>query len=318
VFDVAVRQLESTDAYVFLAAVECLRSFAASFPTDALPRLLRLYSDDDPSRAKPGTSSTASGGTDGGRVLALRARVKLGEVLVLAAQGAGRSGLLAAYAAPLLGALLRAGVAGWRRQEELVSMLVAASSAESAPSGGDERSETATAAAFNIAVELTDFADFRASAIACLGEAAAFLGPALAAHSSDVLGGLGGILRMEREVKRGQGSPDDREAVRVAVDASARVRRAAALSLLRLVEGDHLRPRGLSLVVDALGEHLRSLYELLQASAAAPVHGGDPDAIVRAHARDGLAAVDDAIALYVHPGQSRSLAAPGHERLKYI
>jgi len=234
---------------------------------------------------------------------------------MLAAQGAGRAGVLAAYAAPLLGALLRAGVAGWRRHEELVSRLLA-TSLESAPNGGEEKGDTA--AAFNIAVELTDFADFRASAIACLGEAAAFLGPALAVHSSDVLGGLGGILRMEKEVKKGQDSPNDCEAMRVAIDAGARVRRAAALSLLRLVEGDHLRPRGLSLVVDALGEHLRSLYELLQACAAAPVHGGDPDAIVRAHARDGLAAVDDAIALYVNSGQVRTQPAPGNERLRYL
>lgn len=308
ILDVAVRQLETTDSYVFLASIECLRSFASVFPADALPRLLRLYSGD----------ATAEGGSF---QLTLRARVKLGEVLALAAQSAGRAGVLPAYASALIGTLSKVGIAGWRRQEELDSSLLQTRTAadDDSSSNLDER------IAYNIAVELTDLADLRASALACLGEVSAFLGPALTDRASDVLGGLCGILSMERKPKGIYREGVDEEAVSVAVEAGARVRRAAALALCRVVQGDPLSPRALlggnDGLITSLGDNLRTTYSVIQTVAATPVREGpgDPDAIVRAHAKDALFVLDEAIQnLFGSSGRTASHQNGNGARLSYF
>jgi len=307
ILDVAVRQLETTDSYVFLASIECLRSFASVFPADALPRLLRLYSGD----------ASAEGGSF---QLTLRARVKLGEVLALAAQSAGRAGVLPAYASALIGTLSKVGVGGWRRQEELDSSLLQTRSEADDDSSAnlDER------IAYNIAVELTDLADLRASALACLGEVSAFLGSALTDRASDVLGGLCGILSMERKPKGIYREGVDEEAVSVAVEAGARVRRAAALALCRVVQGDPLSPRALlggnDGLITSLGDNLRSTYSVIQTVASTPVREGpgDPDAIVRAHAKDALFVLDEAIQkLFGSSGRAASQNGNG-ARLSYF
>jgi len=308
VLEVSLRQLDCSDAYVFLAAVELLRSFAERFPADALPRLLALYAAEEggaPARvlAPAPTSGDVPPPPPPPLLLSLRTRVKLGESLTLAAQSAGRSGALPAHALPLLRALMRVGVAGWRRHGELAARLLGAAG------GGAE--------AYNVALEITDFADLRASALACLGETAAFLGPALAAHAGDVIGGLCGVLQMEARPRlppSADGAAVDAEALSVATEAGARVRRAAALALRRIVEGGGggggPGVRGLASgrgsLLGALGPHLRPLYAALQATAAAPVRGagGDPDALVRAHTRDALAAVDDVMRTFISSGDS--------------
>jgi hypothetical protein len=307
ILDVAVRQLETTDSYVFLASIECLRSFASVFPADSLPRLLRLYAGD----------TTLEGGNFR---LTLRARVKLGEVLALAAQSAGRAGVLPAYAPVLLGTLSKVGVAGWRRQEELDSALLRSNSV----TNDDSATKQDDRIAYNIAVELTDFADLRASALACLGEVSAFLGSTLTDRASDVLGGLCGILSMERKPKGIYREGVDEEAVSVAVEAGARVRRAAALALCRVVQGDPLSPRavigGSDSLITSLGDNLRSTYSVIQTVASTPVREGpgDPDAIVRAHAKDALSILDDAIRrLFGSSGFSESPSQNG-ARLNYL
>lgn len=284
ILDVAVRQLETTDSYVFLSSIECLRSFAAVFPADILPRLLRLFSGDE--------------SVDGNTFhLTIRARVKLGEVLALAALSAGRAGVLPAYASALIGTLSKVGVGGWHRQEDLNKFLL--------KSDFDEHNNNITSVderiAYNIAVELTDFADLRASALACLGEVSAFLGTALIDRASDIIGGLCGILSMEKKPKGIDRDGVDEEAVKVAVEAGARVRRAAAVALCRVVQGDPLSPRALlggkDSLITSLGDNLRSTYSLIQTVALTPIREGpgDPDVIVRAHARDALSIIDAAI-----------------------
>jgi hypothetical protein len=225
---------------------------------------------------------------------------------------------------------MRTGVAGWRRQERLVRRLFgggleadAETEAETEAEDPEDRllqaslSETTMAAAgasgasYNAALALTDWCDLRASALSCLGETVAFLGPALATHAGDVVGGLSGILSMEVRPKlfprdaAARGEVDE-EAVRVATECGARVRRAAAFALRRLLEGGG---GGAPLaLLSSIPEHMRPLHRLLQTGS-----GGDPDALVRAHARDALASVDDIVGALARgaAGQGgRGMAAP--------
>lgn len=306
IMDVVLRQLENTDTYVFLAAIECLQAFASTYPAAVLPRLLKLYSGNAVSGTTHGSNAASSTATPtgGNPRISVRVRVKVGEVLTLAAQNAGSSGSLPAYAPPMLGALMHAGVAGWREQEKLVARLFAASGGHPLPKSTDDDADDSLAAidannAYNIGLELTDQADLRASAVSCLGEAAAYLGHALASHATDVIGGLSGILTMESRIKGADAPGLDAEAIRIAVEAASRVRRSAALALRRLVQGDHFG-RSAS-VLRTLGSNMKQLYQLLQ-----NVVGEDADPIVRGHANDALAAIDDAMSRYA------SALAGGH------
>jgi len=275
--ELALRQLSCPDSYVYLGAVELLRALAGEQPRAALPLLLRAYAG------------------EGGAPLPPRARMKLGEALSLAARAAGASGVLPAYAPALLGVFLRVGVGGWRAQGALAARLLAAGerapgappppppSPLEAPFFAPGAAPRDAAHALNAALALQDAAALRASALGCLGEVAAQLGASLPAHCGDVVGGLCGVLRWEAQPRApsGGGGRDERA---VAEGAAALVRRAAALALRRLLGGrralEHVAGEGL----------MGDLYEALQQAAA-----GDADQLVRAHARDALAEVDDAV-----------------------
>jgi hypothetical protein len=259
----ALSQLCAGDSYVYLAAVSLARALAAEHPRTALPLLLRAY-------AGEGTPPPPA------------ARARLGEALAAAARAAGASGALPALAPALLGCFLRVGAGGWRAQGALAARLLGDGAAEAplahsgAPAGN---------APEDVGNALADAAALRASALSCVGEVAAHLGASLPRHAGDVVGGLCGVLQWERSHCGGGGGDGEEAASALAREAAALVRRAAALALRRLLQG----PRALEALA---GEGLMGgLYEALNAAAA-----GDPDARARAHARDALAAVDDAVA----------------------
>jgi murein DD-endopeptidase MepM/ murein hydrolase activator NlpD len=94
----------------------------------------------------------------------------------------------------------------------------------------------------------------------------------------------------ETAVAAGSGNADDRaQAALVIAEAAAKVRRAAALALRRLLQGDPSRLPALD-VLGALGPSIRDLYRCLLTTASA---AGEEDEVVRGHAKDGLAAVED-------------------------
>ena len=237
--------------------------------------------------------------------------MKLGEVLTLASRSAGAAGVLAVYAPALLGCLLKVGPGGWRAQEALAARLLHCSSAPGSeaaapapapapaplaplppaalaffPHGTSARD---TWAPYNVALALKDAAELRQSALSALGEVAAHLGAALGAHSTAILTGLSGVVSMERQPLKGSsgggggGGAEAEGAAALVLECAAGARRAAVLALRLLLQGR-------AALVTLCGEGAMSqLFHLLTSAAQ-----DDPDALVRAHAKDALAFAEDA------------------------
>ena len=152
-------------------------------------------------------------------------------------------------------------------------------------------------APYNVALALKDAAELRQSALSALGEVAAHLGPALGAHSTDILSGLCGVVDMERQpLKGGSGGggvggggggagscAEGEGAAALVLECAAGARRAAVLALRLLLQGR-------AALVTLCGQRAMSqLFHLLTSAAQ-----DDTDALVRAHAKDALAYVEDA------------------------
>jgi hypothetical protein len=294
---------------VYLAAVDLLQALASMHAAATFPRLLKDFS---------GSGEGGAGGAAPAAALrrapSTRVRVKLGEVLTLASRNAGAAGVLAVYAPALLGCLLKVGPGGWRAQEALAARLLHCSSSSSSASGEAGAAAPAPAALaplppaalaffphgtsakdmwapYNVALALKDAAELRQSALSALGEVAAHLGPALGAHSTDILSGLCGVVGMERQpLKGGSGGgggvgscAEGEGAAALVLECAAGARRAAVLALRLLLQGR-------AALVTLCGERAMSqLFHLLTSAAQ-----DDSDALVRAHAKDALAYVEDA------------------------
>lgn len=341
ILDLAVKGLDNSDTPVFLAAVDALQSLGSVYPAALLPKLLKLYAEEH---------------------IPIRSRVKLGEALAVTAAQLGRSGMLPAFAPVLLAVLMKTGVAGWREQQRLQRALLTSSSSEAPATDAALRDASHP---YNLSLRLSDVADLRASAVTALGEAAAYLQHALAAAASDVIDGLSGIIGFEADPLSVLPSPPDAgtatdeadahkegskplitvvptvearpiagagpAARQLVVDSAAQVRRAAALAIRRLLEGDGLSDsagsaasvadggsavmRGFRVtargavplppLITRLGDHLPALYRVVQGGAAR-----DPDALVRAHLHDALAVLDDVMKAMLQ-GQPAAATAAG-------
>jgi hypothetical protein len=268
--------------------------------------------------------------------------MKLGEVLTLASRSAGcssGSGILAAYASIFVHCLLKVGPGGWRVQEALAQRLLRCSSSSSSSSSsggssggrdGGRREGVApsplpplspeaasffspgtaprdTLVPYNVALALKDAGELRKSALSALGEVAGGLGHSLGTHATSILTGLCGVVRMERDALKGwcsgvgggegegEEGEEEKSARCVVVEAAAGVRRAAALALRLL-----LQDKGALGTLCGEGA-MRELFHLLSSASL-----DDPDARVRAHAKDALAFVGDAVEERLLPCSSSS------------
>jgi len=283
--DLSMKNLASHDSYVYLASVDLLQALSSSpHAPHVLPRLLREYSGSVSAPYAP------------------RVRVKIGEALSLVSRNMGRSGILPIYAQSLLGCLLSVGPGGWKSQEALIQRLIAKEGSVVSSHYQEQSLEEPSVAhffppgtsirdmfnPFNVALALKDACELRASAICTVGEVALFLGSSLATHCLDLVGGLSGVLVMERfplkKCSRSGEGEGEGERDRAIVEMVAGVRRAAALALRRLMEG----PGALSSLAGK--GRMRELLACLQASSEL-----DEDAKVRAHAKDALAFISDAV-----------------------
>lgn len=328
IFDLVIRQMETTEPYVYLAAIECLQAFALTYPVAVLPKILRLYvvSDIDNEDVnnqrmdaldKDMASSSERSSSSSTVNLSIRARVKLGEVLSLCTIGAGRSGSLPAYAAPILGALMRIGISGWKRQENITNQLVQAGTFVNLPTSTvietDQHLPVKDAnEVYNLTLRLQDYTDLRSSALACLGEISAYLGYTLAMHIQDILGGLTGVLTMEIQ-SRALTTINDRktidpEVVMVIQQTWIKVRRSAGYALRRLIEGDSLgRGNGHISLFDnpSTIQYVREIHQLVQR-----IMTTDPDPLVQQHAKDASVAMDIIVKRYVSNTSSANINTP--------
>lgn len=262
--ELAISHSSSEDAIVGAGAVELARALTTAQPRLALPRLLRVFVDD---AAPP------------------RTRARIGETLTRVARGAGNAGTLSFYAPALLGACARVGVGGWRLQEDAARLAIEAT---------DDR------ARFDALTALDTAATLRSSALSCLGQVASALPHAVGGRAPDVLAGLQSTLRERAHVSSTLSGPkrDVEDSIHDAtvaaiVDASARVRRAAALAARLVLEGPD------ATAALARAGLMREYYAALSVAASS-----DPDAIARAHANDALATVDAAMSAMLAPAAS--------------
>lgn len=305
--DMGVKQLDNSDTYVVLAAVELLAALASNYASQTLPPLLRLYAGQAAPAGGQASPSASPPLAPAAPVLSLRARVKLGESLVACIKRTGRSGSLASFYSPLLACMARLGIAGWREFNRSAAELLRVCE---------------QADGYGMAQEVLDQADLRASALAGVAEIHAWLDPSTLPSSllEDVLGGVMAVLTREGEgasalpqgTVRAGAQVDDRTAAMMAIQqGQGRVRRSAALVLSRLLlpgagprsSPSPSRTRG-STVVDQLsqagdppGQWLRDVYRLCQ-----DVSSSDPDPVVRGHALDALHGVDSCMATVLAQG----------------
>jgi hypothetical protein len=267
--------LRDADAYVYLSAVRGLAAAIEADPARMLPRLVRAFTEGAPS---PLTGPAAlEGGAAGGGPLPLAARLRLGEVLKLAAWRAGAT--LPRFAPSIISALA---LASRHRPAGRPPRVTDGQGRMRAPAPVQAPAQSA-----EMEAELDDLQaaledTFRSSCLANLADIA-MLAPWAAFQQASTLAALAkNVLGTEL---KGPGAVTSR--------------RAAAYLLLQLVRG--------ALAADAGTAGLRevplALAEVLRAAAAASAY--DPDAVVRLHCDRARAAVDELVRRFVVPDPNK-------------
>jgi hypothetical protein len=168
---------------------------------------------------------------------------------------------------------------------------------------------------YNIALQLDDFSDLRCSGITCLGEIAAFLGASLARFLPDIIDGLIGVLLLEIDWRRLAGAKalqaaeltDDVLEALVESDCFAflskcicKVRRAAALSMRRVVEGGGGNISN-GIVSNCSKADLEKFCQGLQLALIAEKTNSDP--ITRQHMVDTLSIFEESLSCQLEQGR---------------